>query len=102
MNENKLEEPTPSWKGCIIFGIINILLVLLATNIRVILISLSLILILIIGMATSVHSMKADWKMGFKISSIGCVVGLLLHLCALILYVCNIASGILAIFLRIF
>ena len=98
MNENKLEEPTPSWKGCIIFGIINILLVLLATNIRVILISFSLILILIIGIATSVQSIKEDWKMGFKISALGCIVGLLLHLCALALYVWNIASGFWALF----
>ena len=94
--------PKPSWKGCIIFGIINLLLVLLCTKLNIILVSAALVLLIIAGIVVSAQSIKEDFKSGFKISAIGCVIGLLLQLFAGALYVFNILSGIIALILGIF
>lgn len=78
MAENKI--PTPRWKGCIIFGIVNIGLVLLCTKLNIIILSVSLILLIAAGVVTTMQSIKEDWQEGFKLSAVGCVIGLLLNL----------------------
>ena len=95
MNEQK-----PSWKGCIVFGIINILLVLLCTKLNIILISTAMILLIIIGIAVTAKSVKEDRESGFKLSALGCVVGLLLQCVAGVLYVFNIVSNIISPFVK--
>lgn len=44
-----------------------------------------------------VHEIE-DWQEGFKVSAIGCIVGLLLNCFAAVLYVFNVLSSILGIF----
>lgn len=94
MNETK-----PSWKGCIIFGIINILLVLLCTKLNIILISTAMILLIITGFAVAVKSIKDDREAGFRLSAFGCIIGLLLQCAAGVLYVFNIVSNIISPFI---
>lgn len=89
-------QPTPSWKGCIIFGIVNIGLVLLCTKLPVMILSASLILIIVCGVVVTVQFIKEDWKAGFKISAFGCVIGFLFQCCACVLYVVNILSNFIA------
>lgn len=38
MNEGN-KEPKPQWKGCIIFGIVNIIFVLLCTKLNIVMLS---------------------------------------------------------------
>ena len=97
--ENK--ESKPQWKGCIIFGIINIIFVLLCTKLNIVMLSVALILLIAAGVVTTIHSIKEDWKEGFKLSAIGCVVGLLVNFFAAVLYVFNVLSSILGMF-RVF
>lgn len=92
------QEPTPSWKSCVIFGIVNILLVLLCTKLHVILISASLILLLMCGVVVTAQFIKVDWKAGFRLSAVGCVIGFLLQCVAALLYVVNILSGFISLF----
>ncbi len=95
MNEQK-----PSWNGCIVFGILNILLVLLCTKLHIILISTAMILLIITGFAVAVKSIKEDREAGFKLSALGCVVGLLLQCIAGVLYVFNVVSNIISPFIK--
>ena len=95
-----MNEPKPSWKGCIIFGIINILLVLLCTKLSIVLVSTAMILLIITGIAFAVKSIKEDREAGFKLSALCCVIGLLLQCAAAILYVFNIVSGIISPFVK--
>ena len=97
--ENK--ESKPQWKGCIIFGIINIIFVLLCTKLNIVMLSVALILLIAAGVVTTIQSIKEDWKEGFKLSAIGCVVGLLVNFFAAVLYVFNVLSSILGMF-RVF
>ena len=97
MNEEN-KELKPQWKGCIIFGIVNIIFVHLCTKLNIVMLSVALILLIAAGVVTTIQSIKEDWKAGFKGSAIGCVVGLLLNLLAAILYVFNVLSSILNIF----
>lgn len=60
--EEKNKIPTPQWKGCIIFGIVNIGLVLLCTKLNVIMLSVSLILLIAAGVVTTIQSIKEDWQ----------------------------------------
>ena len=46
----------------------------------------------------TIQSIKEDWQEGFKVSAIGCIVGLLLNCFAAVLYVFNVLSSILGIF----
>lgn len=97
INENN-KESKPQWKGCIIFGIINIVFVLLCTKLNIIMLSVALILLIAAGVVTTIQSIKEDWQEGFKVSAIGCIVGLLLNCFAAVLYVFNVLSSILGIF----
>lgn len=99
MEEKKI--PTPQWKGCIIFGIVNIGLVLLCTKLNVIMLSVSLILLIAAGVVTTIQAIKEDWQEDFKLSAVGCVIGLLLNCFAAVLYVFNILAGIIGIFSRL-
>lgn len=98
MGEDNNKEPKPQWKGCIIFGIVNIIFALLCTKLNIVMLSVALILLIAAGVVTTIQSIKEDWKEGFKGSAIGCVVGLLLNCFASILYVFNVLSSILSIF----
>ena len=98
MGEDNNKEPKPQWKGCIIFGIINIILVFLCTKLNIVMLSVTLILLIAAGVVTTIQSIKEDWNEGFKVSVIGCVVGLLLNCFAAVLYVFNVLSSILSIF----
>ena len=89
MGEDNNKEPKPQWKGCIIFGIVNIIFVLLCTKLNIVMLSVALILLIAAGVVTTIQSIKEDWQEGFKGSAIGCVVGLLLNCFASILYVFN-------------
>lgn len=96
--EEKNNIPKPQWKGCIVFGLVNIGLVLLCTKLNILMISVAMILLIAAGVWTTVQSMKEDWNEGFKLSSFGCVVGLLLNCFSALLYVYNILSSVLGIF----
>ena len=48
MQENN-NVPKPQWKGCIIFGLVNIGLVLLCTKLNIIMISVAMILLIAAG-----------------------------------------------------
>lgn len=98
VEENKI--PTPSWKGCIIFGIVNIILVLLCTKLNILMISTAMIILITAWVVVSAQLIKEDWKADFKLSAMGCVIGLLLHCFAAVLYVFNILSGIIALFIH--
>ena len=67
MNENN-KESKPQWKGCIIFGIINIVFVLLCTKLNIVMLSVALILLIAAGVVTTIQSIKEDWQEGFKVS----------------------------------
>lgn len=88
------KEPEPQWKGCIIFGIVNIVLVLLATKLNIVLISAALILIIAACFCATIQLAKEDWQNNFKISAVGCLAGLMLNCFATVLYVFNILSNI--------
>lgn len=92
MDNNKSKEATPSWKGCIIFGVINILLVLLCTQLGKMVLSNSVILLIVAGFVFSIQCIREDWKAEFKASAVGCIIGLVLHCGAAILYVVNILN----------
>lgn len=96
--EDKNKEPEPQWKGSVIFGIINILLVLLCTKLNIILISGVMILLILCGFVLSLQGIKENWKAGFKLSALGCVAGLLLQCLAGTLYVINILMGFVVMF----
>lgn len=98
--EEKKKISTPQWKGCIIFGIVNIGLVLLCTKLNIIMLSVSLILLIAAGVVITMQSIKEDWREGFKLSVVGCVIGLLLNCFAAVLYVFNILAGIIGMFSR--
>ncbi|MBR5897506.1 MAG: hypothetical protein IKZ39_07815 [Lachnospiraceae bacterium] len=100
MEENK-KTPAPSWKGCIIFGLVVVALVLLATKLKVVLFSAALILLIVAGIVTSAKSVAEDWKEGFKVSAAGCVIGLLLNCLAAVLYVIGIVSPFVEIIARL-
>ncbi len=97
MGTKQSKKHIPSWKGCIIFGIINIGCVLLCTKLGITLISTSLILSLIIGLIISIEGIIADWKKGLKTSSLGCCIGLVIQLLAMKLYVSDILMSLLNI-----
>lgn len=96
--EEKNNEPKPQWKGCIIFGLINIGLVLLCTKLNFIMLSVGVIIIIIVGACVSFQAIKEDWKEGFKLSVFGCVVGLLLNIFSGVLYVINVLAGLVGLF----
>lgn len=100
MNEKNIKEHKPFWKGCIIFGIINILLVLLCTNLNVLMISSAMIILIIIGVVISFHFIIENWKSGFKASALGCIVGFLLQCFAGLWYGLNILSGLISLFIH--
>ena len=93
--------PAPSWKGCILFGIVNLILVWLCTKLNSILISVAMMLLLLTGVVVSCQSVREDWHEGFKLSAMGCVGGLIFHVVAGILYVINILLGVASPLLRI-
>ena len=96
------EENKASCKGDIIFGLINILLVLLCTKLNIILISSAMVLLIIIGIAVSAQSVKENFAAGHKLAAIGCGVGVLLQCAAAVLYVVNILMGLLGMIMQLF
>lgn len=95
--EEKNSIPKQQWKGCIIFGLVNIGLVLLCTKLNITMFSVSMILLIAAGVWSTVQSIKEDWKEGFKLSAFGCVVGLLLNVFSVVLYVYNILLNVLGL-----
>lgn len=100
--EEKQKAPTPNWAGCVIFGIINIGFVFLATSLGMTLISTALAILIAVGVMFSLHCAKEDWKAGLKASSFGCVAGFLLNGCAGVLYVWKILFGLIQNLSKIF
>jgi hypothetical protein len=98
METNDMKNPKPQWKGCIVFGIINILLVILCTKMNIVMISIAMILLIAAGIVATAQSVKEDWQQGFKLSAIGCAMGVLLNCLAGALYVFNILSSVLVLF----
>lgn len=94
------QDSKPSWKGCIIFGIINILLVLLCTKLNIMLVSTAMMLLIIVGVAVSAKSVKEDFNTGYKLSAIGCAIGVLLNCGAGVLYVVNILMGLVSMIMK--
>lgn len=92
------EIPTPSWKGCIIFGLVNFVLVYLATAFRVNIISMGLLFLIVGGVVVSAQCIKSDWQNGFRVSALACIVGLLFHVYAGIVYVTKILGGLIMMF----
>ena len=99
--EKQHKEPAPSWKGCIGFGVVNIVLVLLCTKLSMVLLSTGMLLLLAVGVAVAVQSIKEDWKAGFTQSAIGCGLGLGLHVVATVLYGVNVLSSLVALVRRL-
>lgn len=96
MEENKT--PKPSWKGILIFGIVDFALVLLATRVfNIVFISTGLMIVILAGIVVSVSSIKEDWINGFKMSIIGDIVGLLFQFGAVALYIMSIFSSLLGL-----
>ena len=85
------EEHKPSWKFCVGIGIVNLILVFLATNFRIVFLSEGLVIFIV-----------QDWKAGFKRSAIGCLVGLVLNGIACEIYVSTILSTLIAQITRLF
>ena len=100
--EGKQKAPTPQWKGCVIIGFVNIVLVFLATALGVTFISTALAVLIVIGVLYSLDGVKEDWKAGFKASSFGCIAGFLLNGFAAFLYVSKILSGLIGAFSQFF
>jgi|P827metagenome_2_1110787.scaffolds.fasta_scaffold00715_16 hypothetical protein len=96
--DDKNKDPKPQWKECIVFGVINVLLVLLCTKLKVTMISVALILLIAAGVVATIKTIKEDWQEGFKSSAIGCTFGLILHIVAAVLYVINVLGNILGVF----
>lgn len=101
MNNKVQKGSDSSWKGCIIFGGINILLVLFCTMLRRVLLSFGMILLIIVGFIVSVNLIKENWKEGLRTSVIGCSIGLILHCFAAYLYATNIWTALVNTFLKI-
>ena len=55
-------EAKPQWKGDVIFGLINIALVLLCTKLNIIMISAAMIILIVLGVVVAFQSMKEDWR----------------------------------------
>ena len=96
------EEHKPSWKFCVGIGIVNLILVFLATNFRIVFLSEGLVIFIIIGIIGSGTFIVQDWKAGFKRSAIGCLVGLVLNGIACEIYVSTILSTLIAQITRLF
>lgn len=101
MNNKEQKELDSSWKECIIFGVINILLVLFCTMLRRVLLSFGMILLIIFGFIFSVRLIKENWKEGLKKSVIGCGIGLSLHCLAAYLYAVNVWTALVNTFLKL-
>ena len=91
-DEDEYKEPTPSWKGTVIFGIVNIVCVLLATMTRTVFFSSFLVILLMFGVMFSAKCIVDDWKEGFKTSAFLCVIGTLLNVAAALIYVFTILA----------
>ena len=96
------EEHKPSWKFCVGIGIVNLILVFLATNFRIVFLSEGLVIFIIIGIIGSGTFIVQDWKAGFKRSAIGCLVGLVLNGIACEIYVSTILMTLIAQITRLF
>lgn len=94
---DKDKTPKPSWGGCVVFGIANIIFVFLCTKFDTILLSTSLLLLIVVGTVLSAACIRDDWKAGFKKSALGCIAGLLLNLTAAVLYVFNVLSSLIGL-----
>ena len=91
-DEEQYKEPTPSWKGTVIFGIVNIVCVLLATMTSIVFLSSFLVILLMFGVMFSAKCIVDDWKEGFKTSAFLCVIGTLLNVAAALIYVFTILA----------
>ena len=85
-DEYEYKEPTPSWKDTVIFGIVNIVCVLLATMTSIVFLSSFLVILLMFGVMFSAKCIVDDWKEGFKTSAFLCVIGTLLNVAAALIY----------------
>ena len=93
-DEKEYKEPTPSWKGTVIFGIVNIVCVLLATMTRTVFFSSFLVILLMFGVMFSAKCIVDDWKEGFKTSAFLCVIGTLLNVAAALILAVTIGKFI--------
>lgn len=91
-DEEEYKEPTPSWKDTVIFGIVNIVCVLLATMTSIVFLSSFLVILLMFGVMFSAKCIVDDWKEGFKTSAFLCVIGTLLKVAAALIYVFTILA----------
>lgn len=91
-DEEEYKEPTPSWKDTVIFGIVNIVCVLLATMTSIVFLSSFLVILLMFGVMFSAKCIVDDWKEGFKTSAFLCVIGTLLNVAAALIYVFTILA----------
>lgn len=92
MMRREYKEPTPSWKDTVIFGIVNIVCVLLATMTSIVFLSSFLVILLMFGVMFSAKCIVDDWKEGFKTSAFLCVIGTLLNVAAALIYVFTILA----------
>ena len=91
-DEDEYKEPTPSWKDTVLFGIVNIVCVLLATMTSIVFLSSFLVILLMFGVMFSAKCIVDDWKEGFKTSAFLCVIGTLLNVAAALIYVFTILA----------
>lgn len=64
------------------------------------LISVAKILLIVAGVVVSAQYIREEWNEGYKLSAVCCVIGLLLHCGAGVLYVFNILMGFIGIFVH--
>lgn len=67
-NDNKASS---SWKECLIFGIVNILLVLLAIKLNIILISVAIILLIVAGVVVSAQYTRENGMKDINYQQLG-------------------------------
>jgi hypothetical protein len=81
------EESKSYLKVCVGFGIVNLLLAFLLTNFRVRFLSEGIIFLIIMGIAGSAKCIVDNWKEGFKLLALGCLVAFLLNCLACDIYI---------------
>lgn len=93
--EDDSKEYESTWKSSIVFGLICIGLVWLCTKLPIRILSVSLILILLIGVAVSAQAVKDAWKAEQRAEALLSCIGFALHIAAAVLYVIDIFQGLL-------
>lgn len=92
----------PRGKGAVIFGAINLLLVILCSWLKVFILSTAMIILLILGICVSVQGIKEAKAIAQKKQLAVDIAGLLINCAALLLYAFTFVTRLLNMILRFF